>query len=79
MKTQLTPSEIARKGEQLYKEKLQHDLETKYFNKIIAIEVKSGRYFVGDSVIDAVKKARKEFPDEVFYSVRVGSPGVYHL
>ena len=72
-------TELNEKGKKLYEEKFKDKLEKKYLNKIIAIEVKSGKYFMGDSVIDAVKKARKEFPYDIFYSVRVGSSAVYHL
>ncbi len=78
MRLQMAPSEITQKGEQIYKEKLKPDFEIKYPGKYVAIEVKSGKYFMDDYLIDALQKARKKFPNEVFYSVRVGSPTIYN-
>jgi len=59
-------------GEAVYESKLKKKLEPKYKGKIIAIEVESGKYFMGDTVIEAANKAREEFPDRYFYFKRVG-------
>jgi len=63
-------------GQQVY-ERLKEELEAKYKGKIAAIEVSSGDYFIGDTVVEAIKKAEEKFPDDVFYIVRVGYPAVY--
>lgn len=52
------------------------ELEAKHKGMIAAIEPDSGDYFLGTSVINAVAKGRKKYPDAVFYSIRIGFPGV---
>lgn len=41
--------------------------------KIAAVEPRSGEYFLGETLVEAAKKARKSFPGGTFYFVRVGS------
>jgi len=69
---------LAEKGEELYK-RLKDELEPKYKGKIMAIEVDSEDYFIGDSVSDACKKAKEKYPDRIFHFVKIGYPVVYHL
>ncbi len=47
-------------------------LEADKKGMIAAIETKSGNYFVGKTVMEAVKKARQKYPNEVFYLIRIG-------
>jgi hypothetical protein len=68
---------IADLGQQIYDERLRKKLERRYKGKIVAIEVESGDYFVGDTIHEATEKGRQKYPDSVFYSVRVGYPAVY--
>ncbi|MFQ6113169.1 MAG: hypothetical protein ACE5NG_03660 [bacterium] len=37
------------------------------------IEPDSGDYFLGKSLTEALKKAKKKYPGKVFYSIRIGS------
>jgi len=67
---------LAARGQAIY-ERLKEELESAYPGKIVAIEVESGEYFVGDSVVEAAKKARAKHPDRLFYFVKVGSPVVH--
>ena len=41
---------------------------------IAMIEPESGGWFLGRNTIEAFKKAKNEYPDKIFYCVRVGSP-----
>jgi hypothetical protein len=69
--------DFERLGKQIYDERLKKILEPSYKGKIVAIEVDSGDYFLGDTVVEAIKKAEEKYPDELFYLVRVGFPAVY--
>ncbi|MGH7453365.1 MAG: hypothetical protein ACRENG_18590, partial [bacterium] len=74
------PDEIDRldEGEEIYRRKLKKKLEPKYNGKIIAIEVESGKYFIGDTLGEAGDKARAVFPDKIFFFMRIGpNPAVY--
>lgn len=48
-----------------------------YEGKIIAIDMESGDYFVGNDTLDAYEKARKKYPSREFFFKRVGSKTTY--
>jgi len=60
------------KAVEIYERKLKKKLEPKYKGKMIAIEVDSGKYFMGDDLREASQKATAAFPDKIFYFKRVG-------
>lgn len=63
--------EIAEKGEKIY-EKIKEELEPEHTGEIAFINVNTGDYFLGNTRMEAYRKARKAFPDEVFYIKRIG-------
>jgi len=42
--------------------------------KIAVIEPDTSVYFFGETLLEAFKEARKQFPAGLFYSIRIGSP-----
>jgi len=38
------------------------------------IEPETGEYFLGKTTLEALKKAKKKYPDKIFYCIRIGSP-----
>ncbi len=44
---------------------------------IAVIEPETGEYFLGKTLTEATKKARKRFPGKVFYAIRIGSSFIY--
>jgi len=76
---QLSPSEhhnLRARAKAIY-ETIKGKLEPSLKGKIVAIEVESGEYFTGETVLDAAKKARAKHPDKVFHFFRIGFPTVY--
>ncbi len=67
------PSEIAHKGEEVY-QKISKQIEKKYLGDFMAIEVESGKYFLGKTQVEAIKKAKKHIPAKIFYLIKVGFP-----
>jgi hypothetical protein len=63
---------LGEEGERIYYENLKPILEPQYKGKIVAIEVDSGDYFIGDSVIKALQKAREVYPDKLFHFMKIG-------
>ena len=53
--------QFTKKGREIYT-KLQKDLESQHFGKIVAIDVETGDYFLGDTVIEAGKELRVKTP-----------------
>jgi hypothetical protein len=70
---------VDRKAEAIYRKKLKPKLENKYKGGIVTIDVESGDYFVGKTVLKAIDKGRKKHPGKIFYTVRIGYPAVHSL
>jgi len=75
MKKLLDKEEFTEKGRAIYK-KLRPKFK-KNKGKIIAIEIESGDYFIGEDELDAAQKARSKFPDKIFVFFRIGYPVVH--
>ena len=52
-------------------------LEKEHRGEIVAIEVGTDDYFLGKRGIEAITKARKKYPNAVFYLVKIGFPAVH--
>jgi len=64
-------SDIVKKGSEIYESK-KSELEPMHNGRYVVIEVDSRKFFIGDTRADAVAEARKEFPDTVMFSKRIG-------
>jgi hypothetical protein len=73
---QIDRRKLSTRGKEIY-ERIREELEPEHKGKIVAIEVDSGDYFLGENVIEATNKGREKHPDKVFYVVRIGFPSVY--
>ena len=75
---QIAKSEFVDRGKRIYK-RLKPELEAKYKGKVIAIDVESGNYVIGEDELDAALKAKRLFPDKIFDFIRIGYPVVHKL
>ena len=66
------------RGKGIY-EKIKDKLEPAHKGEFVAIEVDTGDYFVGKDLIEADRKARKKYPDAVFYLARIGYRAAWHF
>ncbi len=46
---------------------------------IAVIEPDSGEYFLGKTLLEALKKAEAQYPNKIFYSIRIGYPFAHQL
>jgi len=69
---------IAQQGKTLL-QKLDRELRDQHHGKFIAIEVDSGDYFLGATMIDADTQARAQHPGKVFYVGRIGHRAAVHF
>ncbi len=67
---------ISKKGQRVL-EAISEELEKKHFGRFIAIEVDSGEYFIGDTVIEATRKAQAKHPGKIFFLGRIGYRTAY--
>ena len=65
------------KARRIYDERLKSELEPDHNGEILAVEVESGDYFLGDSAIEAYDKAVKKHPGRKFAFLRVGAEATY--
>ena len=68
--------EIAENGKRIYTERLKPQLEPDHRGEIAAINTETGDYFLGKTLLEAVKRGREKFPNTVFYSVKIGYPAL---
>ena len=59
-------------GDEIYERRIRRQVEGDFHGKIVAIDVESGDYAIGDTVSSASKRLRKRLPDADVWSVRVG-------
>jgi hypothetical protein len=66
-------------AERLYQEKLRPELEASHPDEFVAIEPRSGDYFLGRTLSDALGAARDAHPDRLSHAMRVGHPAALHF
>ncbi len=78
---QISDEEVRRLGEEYY-ESIRPSLLGRYYGKYIAIDPMSYDWFVGDTVAEALAKAREKHPGRKFFVAKVGAErgviGVFH-
>ncbi len=73
-------AEIARLGDEIYERDIRLKVETDHYGEIVAIDVDSGNWAIGDSILEAVERLRSRRPDAIdVWSLRVGRRAVYHF
>jgi len=71
--------EIARRGDRLYQRTIRGQVERKHPGRLVAIDIHSGDFAVGDSALAASRDLRKQRPAAQIWLVRVGEQGVQRL
>ncbi len=66
------PGRLIEEGKKVYVERLQSLLEPDQIGRFVAIEPKTGHYFLGNTGSEALVAARKALPDSLFYLARIG-------
>jgi hypothetical protein len=65
--------EVARLARLIYDEQLRERLEREHTNEFVAIEPDSGSYFLGDTLSEAIQRARRAFPDRLVFAQRIAT------
>ncbi len=69
-----SPEETGRLGDEIYDRDIRPLVEADYHGKFVAIDVDSGDYAIGDSVLAAAERLRARRPDADSWLVWVGHP-----
>ena len=60
-------------------ESIRGSLEAAHMNQFVAIEPKSGEYFFGDTLSDAIGASREKYPVRLVHVFRVGHQAAIHF
>ena len=72
--------EIARLGQDIYERDVQRQVEVGHVGEVVAIDVESGAWAIGDNVIVATDRLREKRPDAVdVWLLRVGYRALHHF
>ena len=71
--------ETARLGDEIYQREIRNQVEADHHGKIVAIDVDSGEYAIGDMAVTAAERLRERRPDANIWGVRVGYRGLCHF
>lgn len=66
------PTEIASEADRIYQEDLKDKLEESNHGHYVAIDVLTGKYYLGDYAEHALMKAREKAPRGVFHLIKIG-------
>ena len=79
MTDQLSDDEIEQQATEFYEQELRSQLEATHPHAFVAIEPVSRTFFLGETLSEAGRKARKTFPDRLSFAVRVGHTAAIHI
>jgi hypothetical protein len=70
--------EIGKKARAIY-EPLREKLERDHWGEYITINIDNGDYVVASEHEEAVKKMRTKYPDQLFFTIRIGYRAIAHF
>lgn len=71
--------ELANRGQELYEHGIRQQVEAGNEGKIVAIDIETGDFEVGDRVIAATDPLFERHPDAQPWTIRIGHRAVYHF
>ena len=72
--------EIARLGREIYERDIREQVESGHVGEVVAIDVDTGSWAIGDNVIEATDRLWEKLPEAInILSERVGYPALYHF
>jgi peptide subunit release factor RF-3 len=71
--------EFTQRGNALYESQIRLQVEPAYLNKIVAIDIETGEFEVGDDSLSAADQLFQRIPDAQPWCVRIGTGPVHRL
>ena len=72
--------EIARLGSEIYERDVRREVEADHHGEIVSIDVDSGKWAIGEDILDAVDRLRVQRPEAIdVWSLRVGHHAVHRF
>ncbi len=78
--TRRPSEEIARLGDEIYERDIRHEVEAEHHGEVVAIDVETAIWAIGDTVIVARDRLRTKRPDAIdVWLLRVGHRALHHF
>jgi hypothetical protein len=77
--TESEVDEFVRRAEEIYTSRLRTVLEPNHVDDFVVIEPESGDYFLGKTLSEATRAARRTHPDRLTHAMRVGHRAALHF
>ena len=71
--------EFTRRGNALYESKIRLQIEQNYENKIVAIDIETGEFEIGEDSLSAADRLFQRLPNAQPWCIRVGTGPVHRL
>lgn len=71
--------EFARLGDEIYENKLRHQIESNNYGKIVAIDIETGDFEIAEDTMTATRQLYEKLPDAQPWVVRVGYRAVHRF
>lgn len=72
-------AETARHGDEIYEHTIRAQVEATSYGKVVAIDIETGAYAIGDTALAAVRLLRAQSPDAAVWFVRVGHRALHRI
>ena len=77
-KSYLSRSEIAKLGQEIYDRHIRFQVEiANNIGKIIAIDVETGEYEIGDDLVETSLRSHSKHPNAMLWAEKIGFDAVY--
>ena len=71
--------EFARRGHEIYESKVRQQVEEGNHGKIVAIDIETGAFEIGDDSLTAAKQLLKRYSDAQIFGIRIGHRAVHRF
>ena len=76
----LSSEETARRGDEIYERDIRREVEADHHGEVVAIDVESGEWAIGENVIAATDRLWERHPAAIdIWSLRVGHRALHHF
>lgn len=77
--SRFSAEETARRGDEIYEREIRARVELDHLGKVVAIDVRTGAFAVGETAVAAARQLRVQHHDAEIWFVRVGSRALHRL
>ena len=78
-KPRYSKEEFAQRGGKIYESQVRSQVEANNYGKIVAIDIETGAFEVGNDSLTAAKQLLKRYPDAQIFGIRIGHRAVHRF